>query len=112
MDDSYLISLSVGVTNSDERSIIHDQLSALASAFASDHLTAYVTVSSHLVAVDDEEPPIPQPICQYCLANPRKTTVTDDPERRCPVCGADYTGPRRSAEFRALIDAGLVVQGD
>lgn len=112
MDDAYLISLSVGVNDSDERSIIHQRLSKLATDFTDDHVTAYVTVSSHLITPDDEEPPIPQPMCQYCLANPRYTRVGSNPDQRCPVCGADYDGPRRDKEFRALLEAGLVVQGD
>lgn len=37
----------------------------------------------------------PPPWCQHCWADPRYTKITDDKERRCPVCGADYTGPRR-----------------
>jgi hypothetical protein len=30
-------------------------------------------------------------------------------DKRCPVCGAAYTGPRRDAQFRALLHADLVV---
>lgn len=46
-----------------------------------------------------------RPICQYCLADPRYTKIAEDKERRCPVCGADYTGPRRDAEMAAIREA-------
>src|SRR5262245_14359390 len=42
--------------------------------------------------------------CQYCWADPRYTKITDDVLRRCPVCGADYTGPRRP-NLLATLDA-------
>lgn len=54
----------------------------------------------------------PGPVCQYCLADPRYTTLGPDPERRCPVCGADYCGPRRGTEYRMLLEAGLIARGD
>jgi hypothetical protein len=46
------------------------------------------------------------PWCQYCWADPRYTRITDDKDRRCPVCGADYVGPRRPSltEFLATLD--------
>lgn len=52
----------------------------------------------------------PTPICQYCLADPRHTPLATHlpADQRCPLCGVAYTGPRRSAQFRALTDAGLV----
>lgn len=50
------------------------------------------------------------PTCQYCLADPRHTPLGADKSKRCPVCGAAYSGPRRSAEYRALVDAGLVTR--
>lgn len=52
------------------------------------------------------------PTCQYCLADPRFTGLGPDKSRRCPVCGAPYSGPRRSAEYRALVEAGLVTADD
>jgi hypothetical protein len=56
--------------------------------------------------------PLP-PTCQFCLADGRYTPVAWHlPEReRCPVCGAAYTGPRRDAEYQALLTAGLVATG-
>lgn len=30
----------------------------------------------------------------------------------CPACGADYTGPRRDAEYRVLVEAGLVAEDE
>jgi hypothetical protein len=53
----------------------------------------------------------PQPCCQFCLSNPRHTRLGSDPHRRCPVCGADYSGPRRAREFQILLEAGLVFKG-
>lgn len=49
--------------------------------------------------------------CQYCLADPRHTPLGADAKHRCPVCGAAYSGPRRSLEFAALVAAGLVANG-
>lgn len=46
--------------------------------------------------------------CQYCLADARYTKIAKDENRRCPVCGSDYTGPRRSKEYAAIRDAGLL----
>lgn len=46
--------------------------------------------------------------CQYCLADSRYTAIAEDKNRRCPVCGSDYTGPRRDREFAAIRDAGLL----
>lgn len=48
------------------------------------------------------------PTCQHCLADPRYTPLGCDPAKRCPVCGAAYTGPRRDEEYAALRDAGLI----
>lgn len=59
----------------------------------------------------EERPGVPASTCQYCLADGRYTPIasTDTPaEGRCPVCGAAYTGPRRTDEYRALMEAGLV----
>jgi rubrerythrin len=53
-----------------------------------------------------------KPTCQYCLADPRYTTITKNKERRCPVCGSDYTGPRRDKEYAALRDAELINDDD
>ncbi len=50
--------------------------------------------------------------CQYCLADSAYTIITQDKKRRCPICGADYTGPRRSKEFAAIRDAGLLGDHD
>lgn len=52
------------------------------------------------------------PACQYCLADPRYTTIAPPPATRCPVCGSSYSGPRRDAQYRALVDAGLIIVGD
>ena len=52
------------------------------------------------------------PTCQYCLADPRFTPLGSDKDKRCPVCGAAYCGPRRDEEFRVLVESGLVVKGD
>jgi tRNA(Ile2) C34 agmatinyltransferase TiaS len=49
-----------------------------------------------------------RPICQYCLADGRYTKIADNKDRRCPVCGADYTGPRRSREYAVIREAGLL----
>jgi hypothetical protein len=46
--------------------------------------------------------------CQYCLADSRHTPLGPDPSKRCPVCGAAYTGPRRDEEYQVLLEAGLV----
>jgi hypothetical protein len=45
------------------------------------------------------------PWCQFCWADPRYTRIAHDKDRRCPVCGADYTGPRRPSltEFFAAL---------
>jgi hypothetical protein len=53
-----------------------------------------------------------KPTCQHCLADPRFTPLGVDKDKRCPVCGAAYSGPRRSEEYRALLDAGLVTADD
>lgn len=53
-----------------------------------------------------------KPSCQYCLADTRYTVIAKDRKRRCPVCGSDYTGPRRSKEFAALRQAGLVADDE
>lgn len=50
--------------------------------------------------------------CQYCLADGNYTTLGSDKERRCPICGADYTGPRRDAEYSVLVEAGLVAEDE
>ena len=52
------------------------------------------------------------PTCQYCLADPRFTPLAESKTRRCPVCGSSYTGPRRSKEYVALVEANLVVRSD
>jgi hypothetical protein len=51
------------------------------------------------------------PVCQFCLADTRHTphAAHVPVDKRCPVCGAAYTGPRRDAQFRALLHADLVV---
>lgn len=49
-----------------------------------------------------------KPTCQYCLADPRYTAIAEDKTKRCPVCGAYYTGPRRGKEYAVLRDAGLL----
>jgi len=48
------------------------------------------------------------PTCQFCLADPRYTRIAPESHSRCPVCGSDYSGPQRVAEYRALVEAGLV----
>lgn len=53
-----------------------------------------------------------KPTCQHCLADPRFTPLGPDKDQRCPVCGAAYTGPRRSREYVTLLEAGLVTKGD
>lgn len=53
-----------------------------------------------------------KPICQYCLADSRYTAITEHKDKRCPVCGAYYTGPRRSEEYQVLLNAGYVSQED
>ena len=45
--------------------------------------------------------------CQFCLANSNYTKISKDKNRRCPVCGSDYTGERRDREFRILVESGL-----
>lgn len=50
--------------------------------------------------------------CQYCLADSRYTVITQNKKRRCPVCGSDYTGPRRSEEFAAIREANLLKDDD
>lgn len=50
--------------------------------------------------------------CQYCLADTNYTTLGPDKERRCPVCGSDYSGPRRDTEFGVLVEAGLVADDE
>lgn len=50
--------------------------------------------------------------CQYCLADSRYTSISIDTKRRCPVCGSDYTGPRRSKEFAILLQSGLLNNDD
>lgn len=50
--------------------------------------------------------------CQYCLADGRYTPLGPDPDKRCPVCGSAYTGPRRDAEFAVLVEAGLVAEDE
>ncbi len=50
--------------------------------------------------------------CQYCLADSNYTAITEEKENRCPVCGSRYTGPRRSKEFAAIRDAGLLENED
>jgi len=50
--------------------------------------------------------------CQYCLADGNYTTLGHFKDRRCPVCGADYTGPRRDKEYSTLVEAGLVAKDD
>lgn len=50
--------------------------------------------------------------CQYCLADANHTALGPDESHRCPVCGADYTGPRRDEEYRILLEAGLVAKDD
>ena len=52
------------------------------------------------------------PVCQFCLADSRFTPIAADKSKRCPVCGAHYTGPRRSAQYRALVEAELVARDD
>lgn len=51
------------------------------------------------------------PTCQYCLADPRHTPLAHLGDPRCPVCGSAYGGPRRDAEYQALLDAGFVAVG-
>ena len=51
-------------------------------------------------------------VCQYCLADLRYTKISKDKNRWCPVCGSDYTGPRRHEEFAAIRDAGLLANDD
>ena len=56
-----------------------------------------------------------KPTCQYCLADPRHTPLPPPMLTgvgRCPVCGSAYTGPRRSEEYRVLVEAGLVTNDD
>jgi hypothetical protein len=45
--------------------------------------------------------------CQHCLADARYTPLGPVESERCPVCGAAYSGPRRSKEYRVLVEAGL-----
>jgi hypothetical protein len=76
-----------------------------------------VTIENTTAAVPaPRNPPewTPPATCQYCLADCRYTTIAfDKPENeRCPVCGCAYTGPRRTAEYRVLLEAGLVARGD
>lgn len=51
---------------------------------------------------------MPPPTCQHCLSDPRYTGTGMISEQRCPVCGAPYSGPRRSLEYITLLEAGLV----
>ena len=50
--------------------------------------------------------------CQYCLADTEHSNMTMNKERRCPVCGSDYTGERRDKEYAALLEAGLVKEDE
>ena len=50
--------------------------------------------------------------CQYCLADGNHTVLGKDEAKRCPVCGSHYDGPRRDAEFRVLVEAGLVAEDE
>lgn len=56
----------------------------------------------------------PGPVCQYCLADARYTPVATDHSlnKRCPVCGSAYNGPRRDALYRVLVESGLVARDD
>jgi len=51
-------------------------------------------------------------ICQYCLADSNYTRLCEDKNHRCPVCGSDYSGPRRDKEFRILVENGLVADDE
>lgn len=50
--------------------------------------------------------------CQHCLADSNYTALGHNKDRRCPVCGSDYNGPRRDKEYRVLVEAGLVAEDD
>ena len=54
----------------------------------------------------------PGPVCQYCLADARYTPISESKGNRCPVCGAAYSGPRRDALHRVLVESGLVARDD
>lgn len=41
-----------------------------------------------------------------------KRLIESAKSKRCPVCGAAYGGPRRSKEYQALVEAGLVTNAD
>lgn len=47
-------------------------------------------------------------VCQYCLADSRYTGLGLSENKRCPVCGSNYSGPRRDKEYNALLEAGLI----
>ncbi len=49
--------------------------------------------------------------CRHCLADPRYTPMGDPDEKLCPVCGVNYSGPRRSKEYQILVASGLVAKG-
>lgn len=55
----------------------------------------------------------PHAVCQHCLADTCHTPIAFHlpMDKRCPVCGAAYTGPRRSAEYQLLLEAGFVAKG-
>lgn len=59
-----------------------------------------------------EDPNYKPATCQYCLADSNFTALAESKKRRCPVCGSDYTGPRRDKEFRVLVEAGLVADDE
>jgi hypothetical protein len=50
--------------------------------------------------------------CQHCLADSNHTPLAVPPSIRCPVCGAAYSGPRRSREYQALVEAHLTSRED
>ena len=52
----------------------------------------------------------PSAVCQYCLADNTFTPIAWQlpQDKRCPVCGSAYSGPRRSAAYQVLLAAGLV----
>ncbi len=60
----------------------------------------------------DTEPFDAPPTCQHCLSDPRYTPMGDPQEKRCPVCGVRYSGPRRTREYVVLVTSGLVAIGD
>lgn len=49
-------------------------------------------------------------VCQYCLSDCGFTPIAWHlpQDKRCPVCGSAYSGPRRTAAFQTLLAAGLV----